>query len=265
MTTDFFYFFYASPFHIRPSSRYCGRCCSDWSRRWSGSRGSPSGCPSQPPGTRTLAGGAGGGVRRFNIAPRTLFFFFSQSQTDDPAHTSNKTHAVPTVPVMELRTSLEKDVSTEWPWRVTDVTPPPMLRSSREPWWRWRRRRHDWMFFLCFDDKTNWSFHIRHLWSWQKSSFKDLSLSYLGTVSVILVVSYFSCVSFPFNSCTLCFCNFSWPCTACVFKGYLICIYIPNQFLNTLHTNGQTSASGPCHVALCSLFAKAALTSKWED
>lgn len=61
-----------------------------------------------------------------------FFFFFFQSQTDSCA--GNKTHAVPTVPVMELRTSLEKDVSTDWPWRVTDVTPPPMLRSSREPW-----------------------------------------------------------------------------------------------------------------------------------
>lgn len=167
-------------------------------------------------------------------------FFFSFSPEPDwrPPDAGNKTQAGPTVPVMELRTSLEKDVSTEFPWRVTDVTPPPMLRSSREPWWRWRRRRHDWIVFLCFDvylisinyvwiliirmkvsirDKTNWSFNIRHVWRWQKSSFKDLSLSYLGTVSVILMVSYFSCVCFPFNSCTLCFCNFSWPCTACWF------------------------------------------------
>lgn len=37
------------------------------------------------------------------------------------------------LPVMELRTSLEKEASTELPWRVTEVTPPPTLRSSREP------------------------------------------------------------------------------------------------------------------------------------
>lgn len=42
------------------------------------------------------------------------------------------------LPVMELRTSLEKEASTELPWRVTGITPPatppPTLRSSREPW-----------------------------------------------------------------------------------------------------------------------------------
>lgn len=41
------------------------------------------------------------------------------------------------LPVMELSTSLEKEASTELPWRVTGITPPatppPTLRSSREP------------------------------------------------------------------------------------------------------------------------------------
>lgn len=56
-------------------------------------------------------------------------------------HTRNTYTATPkhVIPVMEFRTSLEKDASTELPWRVTGITPPatapPTLRSSREPWW----------------------------------------------------------------------------------------------------------------------------------
>lgn len=74
--------------------------------------------------------GAGGGVRRFNITPSRPFSLCGAGLTT--ADSGAETSAGP--PVMELSTSLENDVSTELPWRVTDVTPPPMLRSSREPW-----------------------------------------------------------------------------------------------------------------------------------
>lgn len=80
-------------------------------------------------GGENWQGGAGGGVRRVNIAPRTFSLSRAGGRRGDEG---NKANAGP--PVMELRTSLEKDVSTELPWRVTEVTPPPMLRSSREPW-----------------------------------------------------------------------------------------------------------------------------------
>lgn len=46
---------------------------------------------------------------------------------------------------MELSTSLEKEASTELPWRVTGITPPatppPTLRSSLEPWYGRRQGR----------------------------------------------------------------------------------------------------------------------------
>lgn len=71
----------------------------------------------------------GGGVSVFTQTH--LYFVSRDRQTATQKH---NTHTHTNTPVMELSTSLEKEASTELPWRVTEVTPPPTLRSSREPW-----------------------------------------------------------------------------------------------------------------------------------